>query len=261
MVDYFYAREENGYCGGCGVGGALRYDRGGYLSRIEYGHNSGVAGSVPAAQVVFNAVNRGTPPSGHGGPWFDDTPGDLNCVPGSTSCQNASTAFYITKRLDSIVTSARLGTGPWDEVARYELGYKWVASHPVTPGGAVNQLLWLDRIKTVGLAGDAPDVALPVIAFDSILRDNRADHARLVEGDRTARLSVPRVAAIANGLGGRIEVPTAGRRAATGPAARPAGTPGSPTADGGEPEVPGPRDRQRRHLHSGVADRAEGLRL
>ncbi|GIH22739.1 type IV secretion protein Rhs [Acrocarpospora phusangensis] len=206
VVDYFYTREENGYCGGCGLGGAIRYDRGGYLARVEYGHNSGVAGSVPAAQVVFNAVNRGTPPPGHGGPWFDDTPGDLNCVPGSTNCQNDSTAFYITKRLDSIVTSARLGSGPWDEVARYEFGYRWVASHPVTPGGNVNQLLWLDTIKTVGLAGDGPDVVLPVMDFDSTLLDNRADHGRLVEGERTARLSFPRVSAVANGLGGRIEV-------------------------------------------------------
>ncbi|MFF4772508.1 RHS repeat domain-containing protein [Microtetraspora fusca] len=214
-IDYYYTRELGNYCGAycTGLGGSS-YDRGGYLQRVEYGHNLAVTGSVPTARVVFNAVNRGTPPPGSSS-WYNDTPDDLDCDLGRWCIKN-SPAFYIEKRLDSIVTQTR-NSSTWDDVTRLELGYKWVDSASLKPyGGKVNHLLWLDYIREVGLAGGGPGIVLPPVNFDAVLLDNRADYHRFLpgicegrtcsDGDWTPRLSFPRIGAINNGLGGRTEV-------------------------------------------------------
>ncbi|MFD1116916.1 RHS repeat-associated core domain-containing protein [Sphaerisporangium aureirubrum] len=217
VTDYTYTREENWYCkvvgalcqpGPLGDGRAFRvaYDRGGYLAQVSYGRNTGVAGSAHTAKVVFNAVDRGQPPAS-GVPWDDDTPSDLNCPSGPadviTACDTPGPAFYISKRLHTIVTSALKQGGGWDEVYRLEAGYKWVYTQILQGLPPAGPVLWLDTLRPVGLAGTGPDIPLPPVDFEATLLDNRADHN---DAQGKPRLRLPRVSAVYNGLGGRTDV-------------------------------------------------------
>ncbi|MDH2429166.1 polymorphic toxin-type HINT domain-containing protein [Sphaerisporangium sp. TRM90804] len=218
VVDYTFAREENWYCkvvgalcqpGPLGDGRAFRvpYDRGGYLSQVAYGRNTRVTGSAHTARVTFNAVDRGTPPAS-GVPWDNDTPTDLNCPSGPsdviTACDIPGPAFYITKRLNTVVTSVHNpSTNGWDEVYRLEAGYKWVYTNIVPPLSPTGPVLWLDTLRPVGLAGDGPDIPLPPVDFEAALLDNRADYN---SSQGKARLQFPRVISVYNGLGGRTDV-------------------------------------------------------
>ncbi|MEU8271910.1 RHS repeat-associated core domain-containing protein [Sphaerisporangium sp. NPDC049002] len=218
VVDYTFTREENWYCktvgalcqpGPLGDGRAFRvaYDRGGYLAQVAYGRNTNVTGSAHTAKVVFNAVDRGTPPAS-GVPWDNDTPTDLNCPSGPsdviTACDTPGPAFYISKRLDNVVTSVHNpATSGWDQVYRLEAGYKWVYTQipqGLPPAGPV---LWLDTLRPVGLAGDGPDIALPPVDFEATLLDNRADYN---DSQGKPRLRFPRISTVYNGLGGRTDI-------------------------------------------------------
>ncbi|MEO3812778.1 RHS repeat-associated core domain-containing protein [Sphaerisporangium sp. B11E5] len=218
VVDYTYTREENWYCktvgalcqpGPLGDGRAFRvaYDRGGYLAQVEYGRNTNVAGSAHTARVTFNAVDRGTPPVS-GMPWDNDTPTDLNCPSGPADviqpCDTPGPAFYISKRLNTIVTSVHNpATSQWDQVYRLEAGYKWVYTQILQGLPPAGPVLWLDTLRPVGLAGDGPDIPLPPVDFEATLLDNRADYD---EAQGKARLRMPRISAVYNGLGGRTDV-------------------------------------------------------
>ncbi|GII84926.1 hypothetical protein Ssi03_29160 [Sphaerisporangium siamense] len=218
VVDYTYAREGNWYCkvvgalcqpGPLGDGRAFRvaYDRGGYLAQVAYGRNVNVAGSAHVAKVVFNTVDRGTPPSS-GAPWDDDTPKDLDCPSGPgdviVACDTPGPAFYISKRLDTVVTVVfNPATSNWDQVWRLEAGYKWVYTQILQGLPPAGPVLWLDTLRPVGLAGDGPDVAMPPVDFEATLLDNRADYD---EAQGKSRLRFPRIGSIYNGLGGRTDV-------------------------------------------------------
>ncbi|MBO3751987.1 hypothetical protein J5X84_38465 [Streptosporangiaceae bacterium NEAU-GS5] len=199
VTSYTYLRETNRYCSdpdfGCFFTGAfwLNYDRAATLAQINYGSNTTVAGSTPTARVNFTTVERGQAPQ-VGLPWDDDTPNDL--------IDGDDPAFFTSKRLDSITTATANSLGGWDDVTRWELGYRWI-----TPPGAdqfefPDPVLWLDSIRQVGLAGTGADIALPKVGFDSVILDNRGDY----NDSGQARLALPRISAIANGLGGRIEI-------------------------------------------------------
>ncbi|RCG29633.1 hypothetical protein DQ384_18760 [Sphaerisporangium album] len=217
VIDYTYTREENWYCktvgalcqpGPLGDGRAFRvaYDRGGYLSQVAYGRNTNVAGSAHTAKVTFNTVDRGQPPAS-GVPWDNDTPTDLNCPSGPadviTACDTPGPAFYISKRLNTVVTSVVNPSGGWDEVYRLEAGYKWVYTQVLPPLPPAGPVLWLDTLRPVGLAGTGPDIALPPVDFEAVLLDNRADYN---DSQGKPRLQMPRISAVYNGLGGRTDV-------------------------------------------------------
>ncbi len=199
VTDYSYTREQNTYCIVSGdacrdAGGNLPYDRGGYLAQMTYGSNTNVAGSTATARVMFTAVERG---QGLPGSTPRDVPWDLNWCTDPTSCFNTADGptFYVTKRLDNIVTQSwNPSSNGWDDVTRLELRYKWVETNPsATDKGPV---LWLDTFRTVGLAGDGPDVARPPLQFDATLLANRFGWLD----------ALPRMSAVGNGLGGRTEI-------------------------------------------------------
>ncbi|MBB5629253.1 polymorphic toxin-type HINT domain-containing protein [Sphaerisporangium krabiense] len=217
VADYTFDREENWYCkvvgalcqpGPFGDGREFRvpYDRGGHLAQVAYGRNVNVAGSAHTAKVVFNAVDRGRPPAS-GAPWDDDTPKDLDC-PSSprdviTACDTPGPAFYISKRLDTVVTSVLNASGGWDEVYRLEAGYKWVYTQILQSLPPAGPVLWLDTLRPVGLAGTGPDIPMPPVDFEATLLDNRADHD---DAQGRPRLRMPRISSVYNGLGGRTDV-------------------------------------------------------
>jgi hypothetical protein len=195
LTSYTYLRETNRYCidpDFCNS--LLTYDRAATLAQVSYGSNTAVAGSAPTARVSFTTLERGQPPQA-GVPWDDDTPTDL--------IDGDGPAFFTTKRLDSITAAVADGSGGWDDVTRWELGYRWI--QPPGFGGVddfPSVVLWLDSIRQVGLAGSGADIALPKVGFDAVILDNRADY----DGSTQARLALPRIGGIANGLGGRIEI-------------------------------------------------------
>ncbi|WP_283133674.1 polymorphic toxin-type HINT domain-containing protein [Rhizohabitans arisaemae] len=130
-----------------------------------------------------------------------DLPQDLNCDQNDV-CLAGSPGFFVARRLDSIVTESRNpATSGWDNVTKLQLRQKYIGGWEVIPGQKVAPALWLDYVRPVGLIGDdANQIRLPVVEFDAAL---------LPVGpmaDAFPRAQYPRVAAIANGLGGRIEV-------------------------------------------------------
>lgn len=200
VIDYSYSREQGHYCltSGdlCHSGANLAYDRGGYLAQVVYGSNVSVAGSTPTGRVVFNTLSRD---EGVIGGSYQDFPFDLMCDDPTSNGFCTTTAdgptFFVTRRLNTVVTQTwNTATSGWDDVSRWELGYKWVQTDPGQT--FTNPVLWLDTVRRVGLAGSGPDVIMPPIQFDATLLD--AGH------NITDRY--PRITGVSNGMGGRTEV-------------------------------------------------------
>ncbi|WP_268777986.1 SpvB/TcaC N-terminal domain-containing protein, partial [Sphaerimonospora mesophila] len=199
VIDYSYSREQGRYCaasnGSCPSSDLLTYDRGGYLAQVAYGSNVNVAGSAATGRVVFSTLARG---EGVIGGTYKDFPFDLICDdPGHQGwCLfNPTTpSFFVTRRLNTITTQTwNPSASGWDDVTRWELGYRWVQTKPgQTPPAPV---LWLDSVRQVGLAGGGPEIAMPPLQFDAVL---------LLNQDAGNRF--PRIAGINNGLGGRTEI-------------------------------------------------------
>ncbi|WP_440099377.1 polymorphic toxin-type HINT domain-containing protein [Streptosporangium sp. H16] len=198
VIDYSYTRETNYFCLPSCVHEAYRvlpYDRGGFLAEVSWGHNSQVAGSVPTTRTVFTTTAR------DGG----DVPTDLYCAT-QAGCENDTIAFYSTRKLTSVRTESRdPASGAWDPVSRLDLAHQWIYQR-TDFGPAFDPVLWLDTAQQTGLAA-SPPITLPPHDFDAVMLAGAMDYDTM--SDWTNLLSwrmVPRVAAIANGMGGRIEV-------------------------------------------------------
>ncbi|MGI5289523.1 RHS repeat-associated core domain-containing protein [Nonomuraea polychroma] len=198
VIDYTYNRETNYFClPSCTheTYRVLPYDRGGFLSQVTWGHNSQIAGSVPTSRTVFTTAAR------DGG----DVPTDLYCAT-ATACQNDSIAFYSTRKLTAVQTESRdPATGAWDPVARLDFTHDWIYQR-TDFGPAYDPVIWLDTVQQTGLAADPP-VMLPPHDFDAVMLAGAMHYDTM--SDWTDLLSwrmVPRIAAVGNGMGGRIEV-------------------------------------------------------
>ncbi|MFJ5096316.1 ricin-type beta-trefoil lectin domain protein [Streptomyces sp. NPDC088557] len=167
-MSFWWEREENYYAKNFYFKGPVKYHRGGYLSRIDYGQRSNTLFSTPASgRVEFKTAERcynegtltcspenfkSTDP-GKYRIWYD-TPADLRCEAATTAnnkkkCWNAGPTFWTTKRLDKITTSAQrlTGTTALHAVDEYQLKQ----SFPVLQTG-VNTALWLESIQRTGYA-------------------------------------------------------------------------------------------------------------
>ncbi|WP_344748995.1 polymorphic toxin-type HINT domain-containing protein [Streptosporangium vulgare] len=197
VVDYTYNRETNWFCLPSCFHESYRvlpYDRGGFLAKAEWGHNTQVAGSVPTTRTSFTTSDRGS----------TDAPTDLRCD-AQVGCANGAIAFYSTRKLDSLLTeSLNPATSAWDPVTRLNLTYTWVYTR-TDFGAPYDPVLWLDTIQQTGLAGGS--ITLPPTDFDATMLAGKMVYDDI--SDWTDLLSwrmVPRIGAIANGMGGRIEV-------------------------------------------------------
>ncbi|MFC4060623.1 RHS repeat-associated core domain-containing protein, partial [Planomonospora corallina] len=197
VVDYTYDKETNYFClPSCRheVYRVLPYDRGGALAKVEWGHNTQVAGSSPTARTVFTTADRGGV----------DVPADLLCAT-AQGCANDAIAFYSTRKLTSVLTEAAGPDGAWNHVTRLDFDHEWVYTR-TDFGAPYDPVLWLDSVRQTGLAGDEP-ITLPATDFDAVMLAGKMVYDDM--SDWTDLLSwrmVPRIAAIANGMGGRIEV-------------------------------------------------------
>ncbi|MFI0420468.1 RHS repeat-associated core domain-containing protein [Spongiactinospora sp. 9N601] len=198
VTDYSYVEETNYFCLPSCLHETYRvlpYNQGGHLAEVTWGHNTQVTGSVPTARMTFSTSSRGGV----------DEPTDLDC-PLPIDCGNSAIAFYSSRKLDSISSEARHpDTGEWDPVRRLVLSHDWIYQR-TDFGPPYDPVLWLDTVHEVGVAGEQ-QITLPPHDFDAVMLAGKMDYD--TTSDWTDLLSwrmVPRIAAIGNGMGGRIEV-------------------------------------------------------
>ncbi|MGC5012807.1 polymorphic toxin-type HINT domain-containing protein [Streptosporangium sp. DT93] len=120
-------------------------------------------------------------------------------------CTNGALAFYSTRKLNSVLTESLNAGGGWDPVDRLDLSYAWVYTR-TDFGTPYDPVLWLDTIQHTGLAGGG-SATLPATDFDAVMLAGKMVYDDA--SDWTQYLSwrmVPRIGAIANGMGGRVEV-------------------------------------------------------
>ncbi|MFC7535683.1 sugar-binding protein, partial [Actinoplanes sp. GCM10030250] len=123
-MSLWWAKEQNYYARNFDFKSPVKYDRGGYLTRIDYGQrkNSIYSATAPAS-VAFSVAERcfaeggvscteenfASKDPGKYRIWYD-TPADLRCESGK-KCWNAGPSFFSRKRLDKITTSAQRISG------------------------------------------------------------------------------------------------------------------------------------------------------
>ncbi|MFJ8666971.1 ricin-type beta-trefoil lectin domain protein [Streptomyces sp. NPDC093600] len=224
-MSLWWEREENYYAKNFYFKGPVKYHRGGYLSRIDYGQRKDSIFSASApARVNFSVEERcyteGTltctdanftdKDPGKYRIWYD-TPADLNCKAVTSTytrkCWNAGPTFWTRKRLDKITTSAQRRT---DTTARQVVDeYQLKQSFPVLKTGA-NTALWLESIQRTGYARNGStdaSVKLNPVRFES---NEEAMPNRVYRGspetDPRPGFSRLRIARVVNEYGGETVV-------------------------------------------------------
>ncbi|MEU1751941.1 RHS repeat-associated core domain-containing protein [Micromonospora matsumotoense] len=197
-VSYWYGKETNKYGRNLDPDDDATYDRGGWLDRIDYGTRrvNGVDSvlSTPAPfRVDFGEANRCLSTcTTHTDTQWPDTPWDSECT-GSSCAEDFSPTFWTTKRLSTVTTQVRNGSG-YDNVER------WTLTHTFPdPGDGTRAGLWLDRISHAGLVGGT--TSLPDVEFTPVQLSNRVDTI-----DFAAAMNWMRVTRIRNESGGTLSV-------------------------------------------------------
>ncbi|MFF4225359.1 polymorphic toxin-type HINT domain-containing protein [Streptomyces abikoensis] len=153
------------------------YDRGGYLTRIDYGQRAdSLFSAKAAARVHFVTAERCLPSKDfdcapgkltkENAKNWPDVPFDLKCE-GKGKCDKPSPSFWSTKRLVKIATEALVG----DDYAKadtYELTHQFPNTDATSPA------LWLASITRTGHTGGT-DTTLPSVTFRGEKMDNRVD--------------------------------------------------------------------------------------
>jgi RHS repeat-associated protein len=176
---YYYTPEYNNY-GADMATTPVKYTRGGYLTRIDYGMTAGTVYSATAPeQILFNVAERcilGVPAGNTcadsqftvaNAAYWPDVPIDQDCWSNNTgSCPNHGPSFWSRERLTSIVTQVQVN-GATQKVDQYDLAQSF------PDGGDHAPTLWLDSIQRTGLdtsAGGSSTVPSPPVSFDPPLQ-------------------------------------------------------------------------------------------
>lgn len=204
-LTYVYAKETNYY--GRNLGTAVSgYDRGGYLTRIEYGQRSGSENtSNAAARVVFGVSERCIPTSSLDcsasaltsatAKSWPDVPFDLICTSSSSCPSQVAPSFFTRKRLTTVTTQVRSGSS-------YQNVDRWTLTHTFPdPGDGTGASLWLDRITHAGLAGSSA-ITMPAVRFSGTQMPNRVDKI----GDYGPPMNRYRITGITSETGATLSV-------------------------------------------------------
>ncbi|GIM66440.1 type IV secretion protein Rhs [Amorphoplanes auranticolor] len=178
-MNYFYERETGAYGREGNKDKRTTYDRGGWLSRIEYGNRANASITTqPAARVLFDVADRcettcwsGTDPVQ--GSWRD-TPWDQFCKAAPCVDQQAVT-FWTAKRLSRIRSQVYTGTGDtFSDVTWWTLRHKYLQT-----GENSGDPMWLAGITRTGkvITAGGGEESEPEVVFDpgSEPRPNRVD--------------------------------------------------------------------------------------
>ncbi|WP_329456285.1 polymorphic toxin-type HINT domain-containing protein [Streptomyces sp. NBC_01497] len=179
-MSYWYTKEVNYYAkNGTTTANGSAYDRGGYLSRIDYGLTaSSVFGTAPD-EVAFTTAERCVPTSTEkcdsltsttAEDW-PDVPFDQICASGKICKDDPSPTFFSRKRLTGVTTKV------WDtsvSPAAYKDVDSWQLDHSFPdPGDGTSAGLWLNSITRTGQDGKA--VAMKPVTFAGVQMTNRVD--------------------------------------------------------------------------------------
>ncbi|NMD45299.1 MAG: hypothetical protein GYA85_00810, partial [Propionibacterium sp.] len=176
-MTYYYAKETNKYKKNLAT--STSYDRGGYLTRIQYGERK-AAETVDdsPAKVTFTVEERcdtaisstcktAKPTSSTAKAW-PDVPMDAVCDADYCPSQKTAPTFFSRKRLKQIDTFTRDSAGTaWQAVDTWVLA----GSFPKPADGGAVPSLWLASITRTGKAGTA--IATPAVKLSPIMLDSR----------------------------------------------------------------------------------------
>jgi len=176
---YVYAREANNYGHDLGAG-VSAYQRGGYLTRIDYGTRAGSEASDSPARIELSYEERCVKAAADCEPGdltqasqsrWPDVPFDLICT-SSTSCPNQySPTFFTRKRLTSPTTKILTADGTYRGVDQWKLTHTF----PDPGDGDLSEaVLWLASVQHVGLGASA-SISLPATTFSGTQAANRVD--------------------------------------------------------------------------------------
>ncbi|GAA1501431.1 RHS repeat-associated core domain-containing protein [Dactylosporangium maewongense] len=192
-MTYSYAKETGKYARNATRTDLVTYDRGSYLTTIDYGTRTDGSGPAPQ-RVSFDHADRCL--SGcttHDAAHWPDTPWDQQCS--ASPCDVVSPTFWVTKRLTGIVTkvwSASLGD--------YQPVESWGLEQSFPdPGDGNLPGLWLDKIKHAGLVGGT--TTLPDMTIVGVQLSNRVDAI-----DESAAMKWFRIKTVNSESGGKLTV-------------------------------------------------------
>jgi RHS repeat-associated protein len=197
-MSFWYTTETNKYARNLDPATSTSYDRGGYLTRIDYGTRSDTAFGTAPMRVLFGVADRCLSScTTHDAAHWPDTPWDLNC---SSSCTTSSPSFWTTRRLSTVTTQVwRAATSSYGDVEQ------WTLTHTFPdPGDSTRAGLWLAGISHAGLVGGTTSV--PDITFTGVQKANRVDTVN----DQLPAMNWWRIAAIRTETGGEITVSYSG---------------------------------------------------
>ncbi|MGP4112295.1 polymorphic toxin-type HINT domain-containing protein [Streptomyces sp. 4N509B] len=210
-VAYYYNLERNSYGRFLDSADNVRYIRGGYLDRIDYGLRNGdpTTGDVYAqqalARVDFTEATRclnenvdcSTAAIGDNQQYWYDVPWDLNCGASATcDAGRFSPTFWSRFRLETVTTQV-LSAGTYRSVDSWELVPRWGTAD-------IDYQLLLDSIQRTGHTGPVtdPTTTLPPTTFAYEQFANRLDET----GDGYAPFVKERLTTVADEYGGQIAV-------------------------------------------------------
>lgn len=206
---YFYGKETGAYARDNTPSQRTTYDRGGYLTRIEYGLRANAEYTEAAPlRVLFETKERCLATCWSGTAWtsdpvesaWPDTPWDQFCDDAPCNEQGSPT-FWSARRLTKITTEVRSGTSTYTPVESWSLRHEFVNA-----GTGEGTPMWLAGITHTGHVTRAGGTAVsdPEITFDrgSDPLPNRVDAV----GDNRSALNRWRVKAVHTESGGDIVV-------------------------------------------------------
>ncbi|UVS81292.1 RHS repeat-associated core domain-containing protein [Actinokineospora sp. UTMC 2448] len=204
VIRYYYRTETNAY--GLNMEDtAVSYIRGGTLERIEYGLRENDAAIPPSGRVEFAVSDRcvkgSTCTLDRKANW-PDTPLDDRCDT-ATCPDRHSPTFWTTKRLSSVTTYVRRGTG-FEAVDRWTLRQDFP-----TPSDDEPAALWLSGVQHKGMVGG--EASLPEVTFEGKALANRVEKV-----DGVAPLNRYRLVGIVSESGGVTSISYAGPNCVAG---------------------------------------------
>ena len=220
----YYTAETNKYAKG--GSGATVYQRGGALTRIEYGLRAAdlFAANAAGYRVLFSYDGKGRCNDATGASCttaaldgavmpanpakYPDVPFDQLCTGASCSASQIAPSFFTNASLVKVESQAKV-SGEYSTVDSWALGH----SYP-DPGDGTSAALWLTQVQRTGTAAGQPAIVEPATVFSGTTMQNRV---WVVDG--LAPLDKWRLSSIKTSLGGVISVNYQGQQCAPAQAA------------------------------------------
>lgn len=213
VVRYSYAQETNHYAKWGVSSTPVEYDRGGRLTKIEYGfrNDSDLAHQVVEVSAVKRCTKTladpaydctGTESPRNKPSLWPDVPTDLICD--QASCLVGSPTFFSLNRYHQVTTKTVQGTTAASATTRNVDVYTLSHSMPDPDGTGKDQPdLWLTRIDRTGYGDGSTTRDMPGLLLFS---GGEPLRNRVVAGSGERTLKKYRVSAIRTEIGGRIDV-------------------------------------------------------